>query len=935
MNRSKADKVIQAAIRSPYSSIILVTLLLLLFSTDPSNAQQIKLTPQQEAMLNQLPASQRQQALDAIDELNRQRASQKPGSDSSDSAMQFPGMPDPLAMQDLFVEEEEEEPIAQGGSRLVITLTPRDDLNAEERQLLRSDPALQQVSGSNYYELDESGILVLPGLPTIPLLGLTEESIGERLSAEPALRVFDIEVSLIAIESAAAQALEPFGYDVFEKSDDMWGYGFDPDTSGPVPPDYVLGPGDTIRVQLFGNVNGIYDFEVTRDGILNLPELGPITVAGLPFSEFRVDLNRRVEKMLIGTQVSVTMGELRTIRVFILGDAVRPGSYVVSSLATISSALYYSGGISEIGSLRNIQLKRSGKVVANLDLYDLLIKGDTSGDRRLQPGDVILIPPIGATVGVGGAVRRPAIYELKGELSVSEVIKLAGGLKPIAYPAASRIERIDNADRRTVVSLNVESEAGGRMRVTDGDTIFIPEVLARLEGSVELAGHVHRPGAYQLRPGMRLTDLLPSADYLMPGADTGYILVRREDDRNQATIVSANLREAWENSASSEDLHLRARDKVHVFSLAFSRQRVIQPLLEELQLQSRVGEPYREVSVSGSVKAPGVYPLEPGMRISDLLRAGGHLSEEAYTLRAELARYQVVDEEYRASDVIDVDLDSILRGDSAADLVLAEHDHLRVSSIPQWDTLWSVTLDGEVRFPGEYRIQRGETLREVLERAGGLTDSAFPEGAIFLRDALREREQEQIDALARRMEADLTQLSLETLDTTGAQALETGQSLLQQLRQMKAVGRLVIDLDQLAARSGGIDLVNDVELRDGDHLMVPKQAQEVTVIGETQQNTSHLFQPGLTRDDYIDMSGGLTRRADKKLIYVVRASGSVLVGNRSRWFGRGGNDEIMPGDTIVVPLDTDRIRPLTFWTNVTQILYQGAIAVAAIRTFDN
>ena len=931
-----AARVIQEATGTLRLSLALIALMLCLTSIDPALAQQVKLTPQQEAMLNQLPPSQRQQALDALDELNRQRTGQAVNSDSDEQETQFPGLTDPFALDRMYLEEEEEaEPTAESGSQLVITMTPRDDLGDEERRLLNSDPALQQVSGSNFYELDDSGVLVLPGLQSIPLLGLTEEYIGERLSAEPALRVFEVEVSLIAVESVAARALEPFGYDVFEKPEEMWEYGFDPVTTGPVPPDYVLGPGDTIRVQLFGNVNGIYEFEVSRDGVLNLPELGPITVAGLPFSEFREDLNRRVEQMLIGTQVSVSMGELRTIRVFILGDAVRPGSYVVSSLATISSSLYRSGGISEIGSLRNIQLKRNGKIVARLDLYDLLIEGDTSGDERLQPGDVILVPPIGPTVGVGGAVRRPAIYEMKGESRVSDVIKLAGGLRPVAYPAASRIERIDSSDRRTVVSLDVESANGRATEVIDGDTIFVPEVLSRLEGSLELAGHVHRPGAYQFRPGMQLTDLLPSADYVKPGADTGYILIRREGDGNKASIVSANLREAWSNPVSPENLALRARDTVHVFSLAFSRQRVIQPLLEELQLQSRVGEPYREVSVSGSVKAPGIYPLEPGMRISDLIRAGGNLSEEAYTLRAELARYDVVDGEYRASEVIDVNLDAILRDDRTADLLLAEHDNLRVSSVPNWDALWSVTLEGEVRFPGEYRIRSGETLRQVLERAGGLTDAAFPEGAIFLRESLRKREQEQIDALARRMEADLTTLSLERLDTTGAQALETGQALLEQLRQIEAVGRLVIDLDQLAARASGHDLINDVELRHGDRLLVPKQAQEVTVIGETQQNTSHLFQPGLTRDDYIEMSGGLTRRADKKLIYVVRASGAVVAGNRSRWFGRSGRVEIRPGDTVVVPLETDRIRPLTFWTNVTQILYQGAIAIAAVRTFDN
>ena len=266
---------------------------------------------------------------------------------------------------------------------------------------------------------------------------------------------------------------------------------------------------------------------------------------------------------------------------------------------------------------------------------------------------------------------------------------------------------------------------------------------------------------------------------------------------------------------------------------------------------------------------------------------------------------------------------------------MAEHDNLKISTVPNWDALWSVTLEGEIRFPGEYRIRSGETLRQVLERAGGLTEAAFPEGAVFLRDSLREREQRQINALAQRMEADLASLALERIDTTGAEALETGQSLLEQLRRMEAVGRLVIDLEQLAARAPGKELVNDVELRDGDRLLVPKQAQEVTVIGETQQNTSHLFQPGLTRDDYIDMSGGLTRRADKKLIYVVRASGAVITGNRSRWFGRRGSIDMRPGDTIVVPLETDRIRPLTFWTNVTQILYQGAIALAALETFSD
>ena len=901
---------------------------LLVCAAGTSFAQSITLSPEQQAMLDQLPPAQRQQALDAIRQFQQQATRPETPSDVEEETTPIPGLEENANAWEM---PEDEEPSAEGGSRLVIDFEPRSDLEARELREIEEDPALNRILGSQYFELDDRGVLTIPGLPEIQLRGLTQEAIEARLGAEQALKQFDISVFLLDVESAAAEALEPFGYDVFASGS----AGFQPVTSGPVPPDYVLGPGDSIRVQLFGNTNGIYEFEVSRDGVLNLPELGPITVAGLPFSEFRRDLNKRVEQMLIGTEVSVTMGQLRTIQIFVLGDASWPGSYVVSSLSTISSALYSSGGISEIGSLRRVQLKRNGRTVTSLDLYDLLLRGDTSGDQRLQPGDVIFVPPVGDIVGVAGAVRRPAIYELRGETRVDELVALAGGLRPVAYPSAARIERIDDENRRVTVSVDIESSDGSRANLSDGDTLYIPEVLPKLQDSVVLAGHVQRPGAVELKPGMRLADLIPSANYLLPGADTSYVLIRREDDQNRVFVASANLDDAWSNPGSEENVMLRAKDTVHVFSLAFGRQRIIQPLLEELDLQARVGEPFSEVSISGSVKAPGTYPLEAGMRVSDLIRAGGRLSEEAYTLRAELARYEIVDGEYRTSDVIDIDLDAILRGSRDADLVLKEHDNLRISTVPEWDSLWSISLEGEVKFPGTYRIRRGETLRQVLTRAGGLTDAAFPEGAIFLRESLREREQTQINALARRLEADLATLSLEARDTSGGLALETGESLLRQLRELRAVGRLVIDLEQLATRTSSSELVDDVELRDGDQLLVPKQSQEITVLGETQQNTSHLFQPGLSRDDYIEMSGGLTRRADKKRIYVVRASGAVVTGNRSRWFGRGQGAQLGPGDTIVVPLDTDRIRPLTFWTNVTQILYQGALAVAAIQTFNN
>lgn len=873
-------------------------------------AQNIQLSPEQLMMLNQLPPAQRQEAMEALRGLTSQQ--QQSQQSINEAISEFTG----LEVED--AEQETEEVRAEARSRLVIGFDLPEEMSAAEKTEVEEDPIMQRLIGSRLFILDDNGILSLEGLASIPLLGLTEEDIQRRLEAETYLSKFVIDARILGQEPIGVEALEPFGYDIFEPRVGA----MQSPASGPVPQDYVLGPGDTVRVQLFGNVNGIYEFEVSRDGVLNLPEIGPVTVAGLPFSEFRQDLHERVREMLIGTQVSVTMGQLRTIRVFVLGDVKQPGSYVVSGLATMSSALYQGGGISKIGTLRDVQLKRNGRVASRLDLYELLLNGDTSSDMRLQPGDVIFVPPIGNTVRVAGAVKRPAIYETKGQTSVAAIIRIAGGLTADAYAGGVQLERIDG-DRKTV-AVDLSDDADANLLVRSGDTVLVPEVLPDLQETVVLSGHVYRPGNYEWRSGMRLTDLIRSTDELKPGVDTGYVLIRRERERGQPIqAVSANLAAALQAPASAANVKLEASDTVHVFSLALGRQRVVEPLVEELRLQSTVDSPAMEVEISGSVRAPGRYPLEPGMRISDLIRAGGNLSEAAHAYEAELTRYSANVNAAREISVVNVNLNAIREGDTSADLVLREHDYLIINRVPEWDTMWTVSLQGEVRFPGEYRVRRGETLAEVLQRAGGLTDKAFPEGAIFLRESLRKKESEQIEMLARRLEADLATLSLQSAAEGGTQTLDTGTALLEQLRNTEAVGRLVIDID---SQSG-------IELSDGDELLIPPHTQMVSVLGETQRNTSHLYDESLSRDDYINLSGGLTLRADERRIYVVRASGAVVTSRRSKWLGRGGRVDIRPGDTIVVPLDADKMRPMTFWTNVTQILYQGALAVAAIQTF--
>jgi len=789
-----------------------------------------------------------------------------------------------------------------------------------------------RIRFANPYRLDRSGVLLLPGVSGIPLAGLTAEQATLRLANDAALRDFLLRVTLLPLERQGADALKPFGYEMFRQAPTTFAQVSDV----PVPGEYVVGPGDVLEVQLLGNSPDQFTLTVGRDGTVSLPELGPIAVAGLRFAEARSAIERRVGEQMIGTRAVVGMGELRTITVFITGDAERPGSYSVGGLSTITNALFASGGVSEIGSLRNIQLKRGGQQVATLDLYDLLLRGDSRDDRRLMSGDVIFIPPVGKTAGVTGEIRRPAIYELKGESTAADLLYLAGGLLPEADPRNATIERVGDARGRVVVDLDLTSPTGRGSPLRSGDLVRISAVRPQFSNAVTVKGHVLTPGPVAWRAGLRISEVLPRVEALKPGADQHYVLIRRESGDREVSALSTDLAEAWRTPNGAADVVLQPRDELYVFNLEGGRELELKPLLDEMQRQAAMGAPTQTVGVGGRVKAPGRYPLEIGMTVSDLIRAGAGLDEAAYGGAAELARYEVMNGEYRQVALLDIDLARVLAGDATADFVLQPYDFLTIKSLPQWTGQETVTLGGEVRFPGKYPIKRGETLSQVLQRAGGLTDLAYSEGSVFTRETLKEREAKQIAALADRLQGDLAALALQATQGVGAsagqaatQAVAVGQSLLDSLREIEPVGRLVIDLDGVISRAGSHQ---DVVLKDGDRLLVPARMQEVTVLGEVQSGTSHLWDPGLTRDDYIRQSGGTTQKADDKRIYVVRANGSVVSGSGSAWF-RSNQGEIRPGDTIVVPLDAERMRPLPLWTAVTTIIYNLAVAVAAVNSF--
>lgn len=811
--------------------------------------------------------------------------------------------------------------------------------------------------------------------------------------------------------------LKPFGYELFAGEPST----FAPVSDVPVPSEYILGPGDTLRIQIYGKESQDYSLTVNRQGEIEIPKLGPYSVVGQTFATVREELSNEISNRIIGVRSNITMGELRSIRVFVLGEAYKPASYTISSLSTVTQAIFAAGGINEIGSLRNIEVKRNGKTVASLDLYDLLLKGDTSGDVSLMAGDVVFIPTKGKSVSVKGAVPRPAIYELDGEETVRDVIKLAGGLLPNAYSDIVKLQRITAKGLSQVINVNLRDSK--KNSVKNGDIVSVSSSLDALENSVTLLGHVARPGVYGWQKGMRLSSLLRNINDFKSQPDLNYVLVTREDPLTGAiTAYDVNYSEYLIQNDPSEDLVLSSKDTVYVFSRKSERAESLEPVISQLREQTTLAEPPKIVTINGAVRNPGTYPLSEGSTVSNVLRAAmgytqeaelnfvliarldqntfktelkyidikthnseklqpldrlyifdkdkprdelledltdelaqqsskgftqqlitisgdvrfpgvypfvegmtqqtlialaGGLNESGYMLNAELSRFKT-DGKTTAS----LTHQSVSLSDNVE---LQPLDSLLIKRIPEWRERRTIKLAGEVMFPGTYVLQEGETLSSVIERAGGLTDLAFAEGAVFTRESLRLREEEQIKRLATELDNEIASLSIDKSEDVQALSSDEAKRLKDRLTNTDAVGRLVIDLPTLLAGEETLDLA----LNAGDALYVPKISQSVTVLGEVQFPTSHIYDGSLDASDYISRSGGLKVRADDSRIYVVRANGSVYQPSAFNWYSL--ENKLAPGDTVVVPLDTEYRDTLSLWSTATGILYNTAIAVAAIN----
>ncbi|WP_404971994.1 SLBB domain-containing protein [Vibrio campbellii] len=869
----------------------------------------------------------------------------------------------------------------------------------EQVQMFQSLPADQQQALASKY-----GISLPSGSSSQPSSYQNPQVIDPRPEMSNANQTNQADVT------KEDEELKRFGLDLFAGSPTT----FAPVNDVPVPADYTVGAGDEIVIQLFGKENTTHRLRVNRAGTINFPSLGPVQVAGMSFSDVRDSLTQRVKEQMIGVRSDISLGEMRTMQVFVMGDAYKPGAYTVSALTTISQAIYYSGGFGDSGALRNVQLKRNGQVIRKLDMYDLLLKGDARNDVRLLPGDVVFIGAVGDTIAIDGEVNRPAIYEVKSGETYKQAIQMAGGFTANAYSDQIEVKRYAAKGARDALTLNFSQSHDQQIKVKDGDAVNVLKKSEELTRYVQIEGDVRHPGFIEWKSGLRVADLFQSVDTSFNStADVNYAVVVREiNPQRDIEVYQVNLANAILSPSSKDNLKLNSRDRVLVFnrfnnedldtladqdtvtkaktleqaqfkaeldqqkeqevmssSVAISsatdnmalgqssteeseqpkiifrgkeitkedfdalkqntRRTLLAPVLLQLQQQSRLGLAPQIAEVFGEVKHPGRYPLTPRMSVSTLIEAAGGLTYNAFTINAELARTVISSKDERASiDVERIDLRKAIQGSTADDAILVGRDRLNILEKPNVKLQSTVTLQGEVRFPGTYTVRQGETLGELLERAGGLTEFAHPQGAIFTREALRLQEQKLLNQYAADMRAETAKKTFRADSNMGSVISDPEKTLkfVEEASKSKALGRMVVQLNRITKGERSADFM----LEDGDFLFVPTFRNTVSIMGEVQVPITYLLDNKLDVGDYLNKAGGAKKQADEDRIFVVRADGSVYKPTSGYWFGNN-NEELKAGDTIVVPIDTDYRDALSTWTAATQILYQTGVAINALK----
>jgi protein involved in polysaccharide export with SLBB domain len=692
----------------------------------------------------------------------------------------------------------------------------------------------------------------------------------------------------------------------------------------PIGPDYVLGPGDGLTISLWGGVSQSFSRVVDREGKVILPEAGSIVVAGLTLERAQALVQGVLSPQFKDAHVAMSVSRLRTVRVYVVGDVQRPGAYDISSLSTPLNALYAAGGPTSVGSLRIVRHYRGQVLIREVDLYDFLLHGIRADVERLEPGDTILVPAAGPQVEVSGMVKRPAVYEFKGEIKLSDALDEAGGIRVSAALPHIRVERIDADGHRSTLEVGIPEgstleSAHTQMEsfvINDGDRVIVAPILPYSEKTLYLSGHVVRPGKLPYRDGMRLSDAIHSYQDLLPEpADHGEIIRLMPPDLRPVAI-----------DFSVADV------------LAGSAPIFLQPF-DTIRIRGRYETDAPRVSVRGEVLQPGGYALTEGMTAAQLVRIAGGFKRDALLENADLASYEIKDGKQVVSLRCTVAIGQAVNSrDPNADVLLKPGDVLTVHQVSGWNDIGaSVTLAGEVSYPGTYGLQEGERLSSVIRRAGGFRTTAYPDGAVLVRKQVKELEEKSRAELIRQIETTSVGGRLGQSVSGGDDAatlqllIQQQNQMLQRLRSQQAVGRLVIKIS--ADIASWTNTSADIELRNGDMLTIPKRPGFILISGQVYNASAITYVPGKDAEWYLRRAGGATDLANRKEIFVIRANG-LVVGRRSgEWY----QDEVLstrlnPGDVVVVPQKI--VGGSVFWRNmlataqvVSSIAFTAALAL--------
>ncbi|MBT1073022.1 SLBB domain-containing protein [Pelotalea chapellei] len=730
--------------------------------------------------------------------------------------------------------------------------------------------------------------------------------------------------------SPVGRDLRQFGYGFFRNSlpsgvlDSM-----------PASGNYTLGSGDSLNITIWGSLSAKYELPIDRNGEITIPKVGVIGVSGLTYAQASEAIKKAISRFYKNFELNVTLGKTRTIQVFVVGEVEKPGSLQVSSLSSIIDALSAAGGPSRNGTLRNVRLMRDGKMISEFDLYQFMLTGDRSKDERLQNGDTILVPVIGPVVAVAGEVKRPAIYEMKGNTSLADAIAMAGGITAAGYTGKIQVERIANNTAKII--LDYSSHEGqldnqtGSVKIIDRDMIKISSVQEAVRDVVVLRGNVTRPGEYQFRKGMRVKDLIAGYQDLLPESylESAEIIRLALPDYHKE-VLSISLRKAFQDS-EKDNIELQEQDTIRVFSRWEMQEKPV-------------------VAINGFVKNPGTYDFYPGMTVRDLIAAAGSAKRNAILDFAELTRVSITGDKAKSSR-IQINLEKALsNGDPENNLLLQPDDVLIVRGISEWveATDRFVTLKGEVKFPGVYSVTRGEKLSSVIQRAGGYTAKAYLNGAKFTRRSVMEIQQKRMDEIIARTEKDILQkqfalsyvaASREELEGTRA-ALDGLLKSIERLKSLKAEGRIVI---RLAALEKLKTSSYDLEMEGGDTVEIPPRPNVVNVMGQVYNQTTFVHLPDSSDvETYLSKAGGPTRDAETSDMYIIKVDGSVYSRQQSS-FGIKWNDDARkwnlgsfmassmdPGDTLVVPQKLERTAWLRDIKDITTILSQVALTAGSV-----